>query len=113
MSAPRSELTRLRSEDALNRNARTFQESPPSPPNVSYISFLRHLNNNSWRDSEWHAVHFYLIQTSDEADPGIDGAMQERREIVKGKPIFGFECTIGVDSIDDTIAAIDKNGGRS
>jgi hypothetical protein len=26
--------------------------------------------------------------------------------------MFGFECTIGVDSIDDTLAAIEANGGK-
>jgi predicted enzyme related to lactoylglutathione lyase len=26
--------------------------------------------------------------------------------------MFGFECSLGVDSIDDTIAAIEANGGK-
>src|SRR5258708_13834476 len=69
-------------------------------------------NTFGWQFTPGGPPNFYLIQTSDEADPGIDGAMQERLEIVKGKPIFGFERTIGVDSIDDTIAAIEKNGGK-
>jgi uncharacterized protein len=35
-----------------------------------------------------------------------------RREVVAGKKMHGFECTIGVDSIDDTIAAVEANGGK-
>jgi predicted enzyme related to lactoylglutathione lyase len=26
--------------------------------------------------------------------------------------MFGYECTIGVDSIDDTVAAVEANGGK-
>jgi len=38
--------------------------------------------------------------------------LQGRREIVSGKPMHGFECTLGVDSIDEAIAAIEANGGK-
>ena len=37
---------------------------------------------------------------------------QGRREIVKGKPMYGLECTVGVESIDETIAAIEASGGK-
>ena len=53
-----------------------------------------------------------MIKTGTDAEPGIHGALQGRREIVKGKPTFGFECTIGVASVDDTIAAVEANGGK-
>ena len=26
--------------------------------------------------------------------------------------MFGYECSIGVDSVDDTIAAVEANGGK-
>jgi predicted enzyme related to lactoylglutathione lyase len=55
---------------------------------------------------------FYLIQTGTDEDPGVPGALHCRREVVPGKPMFGFECSLGVDSIDDTIAAIEANGGK-
>ena len=29
-----------------------------------------------------------------------------------GKPMFGFECTLGVSSIDETLAAVEANGGK-
>ncbi len=65
-----------------------------------------------WQFTPWGPPNFYLIKTGTAAEPGIEGALQERREIVKGKPMFGFEGSIGVDSIDDTIAAIEQNGGK-
>ena len=65
-----------------------------------------------WKFQPWGPPGFYLIQTGTDADPGVHGALQGRREIVAGKPMYGFECTLGVDSIDDTIAAIEANGGK-
>jgi len=66
----------------------------------------------NWHFESWGPPGFYLIKTSTEGEPGLAGALQGRREIVTGKPMHGFECTLGVDSIDDTIAAIEANGGK-
>ncbi len=65
-----------------------------------------------WHFTAWGPPGFFLINTGNEEEPGIQGALQGRREIVKGKPMFGFECTLGVESIDDTIAAVEANGGK-
>ena len=65
-----------------------------------------------WQFKPWGPPGFYLIQTGTDDDPGVHGALQGRREVVPGKPMFGFECSLGVDSIDDTIAAIEANGGK-
>ncbi len=37
--------------------------------------------------------------------------MQKRQEVVPGKRLFGFECTIAVDDIDAATAAVVANGG--
>jgi predicted enzyme related to lactoylglutathione lyase len=65
-----------------------------------------------WQFTPWGPPNFYLIKTGTDAEPGIHGGLQGRREIVKGKPISTFECTIGVASIDETIAAVEANGGK-
>ena len=65
-----------------------------------------------WQFTPWGPPDFYVIQTGPDNDRGLHGTLQKREEIVKGKPMFGFECTIGVESIDDTIAAVEKNGGK-
>ncbi len=65
-----------------------------------------------WQFTPWGPPGFFLIQTGTREDPGVQGALQGRREVVAGKPMFGFECTIGVSSIDETIAAVEANGGR-
>lgn len=65
-----------------------------------------------WRFTPWGPPNFYLIKTGTTEEPGVQGALQGRREVVPGKKMHGFECTIGVDSIDDTIAAVEANGGK-
>ncbi len=65
-----------------------------------------------WRFTPWGPPGFFLIKTGTDDDPGVQGALQGRREVVAGKPMFGFECTIGVSSIDETIAAVEANGGK-
>jgi hypothetical protein len=65
-----------------------------------------------WKFTPWGPPGFLLIKTGTDEDPGVQGALQGRREVVAGKPMYGFECTIGVASIDETIAAIESNGGK-
>jgi predicted enzyme related to lactoylglutathione lyase len=64
-----------------------------------------------WQFQPWGPPGFYLISTPDGKDPGVRGAMQQRRELVPGQPANGFECTISVDSIDQTAAAVEAAGG--
>ena len=65
-----------------------------------------------WKFEPWGPPNFYLIKTGTDEEPGLEGALQGRREIVAGKPMFGFECTLGVHSIDETLAAVEENGGK-
>jgi hypothetical protein len=65
-----------------------------------------------WRFEPWGPPNFYLIDTGDKKDPGVTGLLQERRELVKGVRMVGFECTITVGDLDKTIRAIIANGGK-
>lgn len=69
-------------------------------------------NTFGWQFTPWGPPNFYMIKTGPDGNAGIHGALQGRRQITEGKPMFGFECTIGVPSIDDTIAAVEANGGK-
>ncbi len=64
-----------------------------------------------WKFQPWGPPGFFQISTADNHPPGILGALQKRREIVKGERMNGFECTISVKSIDRAIAQIQANGG--
>jgi hypothetical protein len=66
-----------------------------------------------WRFSAWGPPNFYQIETGTGSDPGVRGALQKRRELVDGRPMIGFECTIAVDSIDATAKAVVANGGKT
>jgi predicted enzyme related to lactoylglutathione lyase len=61
-----------------------------------------------WRFTPFGPPDFYRIQTP--AGPG--GALQKRRELVKGQPTIGFECTVAVADVDATAAAVTAAGGR-
>jgi len=66
----------------------------------------------AWRFEPWGPPDFYLIHTGDEKAPGVQGLMHKRREPVNGTGMTGFECTIEVQNIDDTIRAIESAGGK-
>ena len=64
-----------------------------------------------WTFEPWGPPGFYLIHTGDDRNPGIMGALQKRREPLTGTGMRGFECSISVDDIDETIRAVQARGG--
>ena len=64
-----------------------------------------------WSFEPWGPPNFYLIETGKEPIT-MGGGLQERRELVAGQKMVGYECTITVADIDGTIHAIEANGGR-
>jgi predicted enzyme related to lactoylglutathione lyase len=62
-----------------------------------------------WTFEPWGPPDFYLIETG---GPAIRGALQERRELVRGHKMVGYECTIVVANLDQILKAIEANGGR-
>jgi hypothetical protein len=66
-----------------------------------------------WTFQAWGPPGFYMI----EMGPGLPAAglrasLQQRREIVPGVAMKGFECTIAVDDIQATSKAVEANGGK-
>lgn len=55
--------------------------------------------------------NFYLIRTGPDGDRGVQGALQERHQPLDGSGMRGYECTIGVDDLDATLALISRFGG--
>ena len=65
-----------------------------------------------WKFQAWGPPGFYMIDSGPEKPtPPLQGSLQQRRELVKGVPMRGFECTISVENIQTTNAAIQANGG--
>ena len=65
-----------------------------------------------WKFQAWGPPGFYMIDTdSPPVSAPLRGSLQQRREIVAGVPMRGFECTISVSDIRATAAAVEANGG--
>jgi len=62
-----------------------------------------------WKFSAWGPPGFYQIEAKDSP---VFGALQGRRELVKGQRTIGFECTFAVESIDATEKAVKAAGGK-
>ena len=65
-----------------------------------------------WKFEPWGPPDYFSITTGNKENPGISGALHERREIVPGKKSHGFECSISVADIDATVLAIKTCGGK-
>jgi predicted enzyme related to lactoylglutathione lyase len=66
----------------------------------------------AWRFEPWGPPGFFMIAAGDAAHGTPLGSLQQRRELVPGRRMTGFECTIGVDDVDAVAAAVRANGGR-
>jgi len=62
-----------------------------------------------WRFDPWGPPNFYQVKN---AGDGVFGALQERRELVPGVRMAGYEASFGVEDLKATIAAIEAGGGR-
>jgi predicted enzyme related to lactoylglutathione lyase len=61
-----------------------------------------------WTIEKWGGpIEYWLVMTGDEKTPGIDGAIMRG-----GKRGMGTYNTIEVDSIQDSLAAVIKSGGK-
>ncbi|MEP7355198.1 MAG: VOC family protein, partial [Acidobacteriota bacterium] len=63
-----------------------------------------------WEFEPWGPPNFYRFQTGE--NHIRMGGLQERRELVAGSKMIGFECTITVDNLDETIKSIESHGGK-
>jgi predicted enzyme related to lactoylglutathione lyase len=65
-----------------------------------------------WRFQAYGPPGFYMVDPdSARVTVPIRGSLQQRREIVKGVPMHGFECTISVTDIQAAASAVESNGG--
>jgi hypothetical protein len=66
-----------------------------------------------WSFEPWGPPGFYLIHTGDAASPGIQGLMHKRQEPRTGSGLNGFEPTFAVEDLDDILAKVEANGGKT
>ena len=66
----------------------------------------------NWAFEPWGPPDFYLIHTDRAPGAAHSGGLLQRRELAPGQKMVGFECTIAVSDINQTIRAIEASGGR-
>lgn len=64
-----------------------------------------------WRFEAWGPPGFYRILTGGDDDPGVGGALQERRDLLETGPTLGFECSFAVVDVGATARAVTEAGG--
>jgi hypothetical protein len=64
---------------------------------------------SGWTFDAWGPPDFFQIKN---AGDRLMGALQERREIVPGVRLTGYEVTLGVEDLKATIAAVEAGHGR-
>lgn len=65
-----------------------------------------------WTFSPWGPPGFYNIRTGTKDEPGIQGALQQRRELIEGQRITAPECTFAVQDVAEVAQAVTAAGGR-
>ena len=64
-----------------------------------------------WTFEPWGPPDFYMIGMG-EAEGGMRGSLQRRRELAPGLRPQALECTFAVDDVGKVAAAVRANGGR-
>lgn len=62
-----------------------------------------------WRFDPWGPPGYFQVTNAGE---GLLGALQERRELVPGVRMAGYEASFGVENIEDTLATVEAAGGK-
>jgi predicted enzyme related to lactoylglutathione lyase len=67
-----------------------------------------------WQFQKWDGpAEYWLIQTGDQAAPGINGGLMRRHgpPPAEGQPVNAFACTVDVQNVDASVATATANGG--
>jgi predicted enzyme related to lactoylglutathione lyase len=65
-----------------------------------------------WEFSAWGPPGFYRIEAGTPGGPGVTAALQQRRDLIPGRPVAGFESTVAVPDVAAVTAAALAAGGR-
>lgn len=65
-----------------------------------------------WKIEKWEGPMDYLLVTTGPDDqPGINGAIMKRTSPTTGEGKTAFICTVGVESIDESLEKVQSTGG--
>jgi len=65
-----------------------------------------------WRFDKFEGPwDYWMITTGPDSEPGINGGMLRRQGLIDGEAVIAYVCTMGVSSLDETMAAALAAGG--
>jgi uncharacterized protein len=65
-----------------------------------------------WTFQKWEGpMPYWLVTTGPDEQRGINGGMVPRRGEIDGQAVIAYVCTVDVESIDTSIATVEKSGG--
>ncbi|PWW64688.1 VOC family protein [Actinokineospora spheciospongiae] len=64
-----------------------------------------------WKFTPWGPPGFHRIQTGPDHNPGVPGALQQRRLLLPDTPTTGAECTFTVLDLNATAETVRRAGG--
>ena len=65
-----------------------------------------------WQINKWEGPEdYWLVKTGANNEPGINGAILQRRGPINGDAVIAYVCTIDVPDIDEAIAKATSQGG--
>ncbi len=65
-----------------------------------------------WKIEKWDGpLEYWLIETGSDDEPGINGGLVRRQASIDGDAVVAYVCTIDVSSVEETITAVENNGG--
>src|SRR5580693_3247696 len=66
----------------------------------------------SWTFQKWEGpMPYWLVITGPDDQRGINGGLVPRRGEIDGQAVIAYVCTVDVQSLDSSIAMVEKNGG--
>lgn len=67
-----------------------------------------------WEFNQWGEQEYWVIKTGPAEERGIDGGLLPRKGVRPqlGQAVNAYVCTATVSSLDETIIAVDANGGQ-
>src|SRR2546421_8627441 len=65
-----------------------------------------------WQIDKWEGPEdYWLVTTGANNEPGINGAILQRRGPINGDAVIAYVCTIDVPDIDEAITKATSQGG--
>ena len=75
------------------------------------IKFYENIFN--WSFQKWDGpMPYWLVTTGPDGQPGINGGLHPRQGEVDGQAVIGYVCTVDVESVDESVGTVEKNGGH-